>query len=153
MRLTSRLIVFLASVLLSVSVALSCVVEVLGHLRLEAVRGVVYESHKDLPVEGAFVEVWETKAKTYDQYFKTGSSASAKRIAVKVTDKEGKFALEELRPGKYEIRFISKRYGAREAFLEVHSAKQPDRQKPQEAVIFLSRGDGPCGGVSQRDKK
>jgi hypothetical protein len=151
--LVGRVFLVLACISLTVSGVLSCVVEVIGDLKLENVSGIVFHAYDNAPVSGARVELWETTAGTYKEYAEAGSTLSTKRIAVEVTGKDGRFKFEKIRPRSYEIVFISEKYGTRKAYLEVYSPGTLGKRAKQEAVAVLSRRDGPCGSVSQSEPK
>ena len=146
----------LVLVLLLPAEALACFAVMPGHLRLETVRGIVNEAHEDTPIAGATVEIRTTSAASHEQHVALSGQRTqqTRRVAVTTTAGDGTFKFERLTPGNYVITIESPaNYLPASAFLIISPPSEPGTTTPQEAVVELSRGNGPCSTVVQQEPK
>jgi len=148
-----RLLILIAGVLALTPEALGCFAPPFGHVTLETVRGIVHVAFEDTPIAGATVEVRTTSAKTVEQDAALFSRQRTRRVAVTTTARDGTFKFERLAPGNYVIIVESPNYLPAAALLTVSPRSKPRTTRPQEAVAVLSRGDGPCSDIRQRERE
>lgn len=148
-----RLLVLIAGIMAFTPEAFGCMVPPFGHLKLQTVRGTVQVALEDTPIAGATVEVRPTTAATVDQYAALSSRQRTGRVTVMTTARDGTFKFERLAPGNYGIIVRSPNYLPAAALLNVSRRQSQGPRRTEEAHVWLSRGDGWCSEIRQRERK